>query len=320
MKLKTILMLSLFVGPFVILYTGVIEQVGMVFLLYLISGLGMAGIGMSVMHDALHGSYSKNKRLNAFLGGTMNLIGASAYVWHIQHNVLHHTYTNIHEADDDINMPFFLRFTPEAPKHKLHKYQFLYVWFFYAISTLLWVTIKDFVRIRRYRKLGLIEEHHEYQREMAKLIGWKILYYILVLVLPIVLLPVATGWVFLAFLAMHIFTGLVVSMVFQVAHIMTMVHYPKADQEGNIENNWTVHQFHTTCNFSPRSKVFSWLIGGLNYQIEHHLFPHICHVHYRKISPIVKATAEAHNIPYHVKPSFFHAVSDHVKMLKQLGK
>ncbi|WP_227009053.1 fatty acid desaturase family protein [Christiangramia fulva] len=320
MKLKTVLMLSLFTIPLLILSLGIVHSVGMLFTLYIISGFGMAGIGMGVMHDAIHGSYSNNSRLNRFLGYTMNFIGANSTVWRLQHNVLHHTFTNIPESDDDINMPFFLRFSPHKKKYKIHKFQFIYVWFFYGISTLAWITMKDFVKLFRYRNIGLIESKKEFQEKLIELSIWKLSYYIYALVLPAIFLPFSFWIVLLAFVCMHLVTGLMISCVFQVAHIMPGIVFPEINKDGEIKNNWLVHQFLTTTNFAPKSRILSWMIGGLNYQIEHHLFPNICHVHYRQISPIVKSTALEYGIPYNEKSSFAGAISDHVKMLKSLGK
>ena len=161
MILKTILMLSLFIIPMIIINSGLIASTGILFILYIISGLGMAGIGMGIMHDAIHGSYSTNKYVNKYLGYTMNLIGANSTVWRIQHNVLHHTYTNIDQSDDDINPPSVLRFSPHAKKNWMHKFQHFYVWFFYALSTISWITSKDFVRINRYRKKGFFSKKNK---------------------------------------------------------------------------------------------------------------------------------------------------------------
>lgn len=306
--------------PLIILCCGIIHNTLILFALYIISGFGMSGIGMGVMHDAIHGSYFKNSNLNKIFGYSMNLIGANATVWRLQHNVLHHTYTNIQESDDDINMPFFLRFSPHDIKYKVHRFQFIYVWFIYSISTLIWITIKDFVRLFRYRKMGLINSKKEFLNNLNTLIIWKLLYYAYALVLPAIFLPFSFGIILLAFLSMHVVTGLLISCVFQVAHIMPGVSYPQSNQNGKIENNWLVHQLMTTSNFSPHSRIFSWLIGGLNYQIEHHLFPNICHIHYREISPMVKETALKYGMPYHEKSSFLDAIYDHIKMLKILGK
>ncbi len=319
MILKTIVMLSVFCIPLIIISTGVVTSVWALFALYILSGLGMAGIGMGVMHDAIHGSYSKNNSVNKYLGYTMNLIGANDSVWKVQHNVLHHSYTNVQEGDDDINAPFFLRFSPNAKHYWIHRFQHIYVWFFYGLSTLSWVTTKDFVRLNRYRKLGFFQSKSEYKHVLLKMISWKLLYYSYALILPLIMVPLPVWIILLAFLSMHFVTGLAISIVFQTAHINPDAEFPLPDKAGNIPANWSEHQLATTSNYAPRSRFFSWLIGGLNYQIEHHLFPNISHTHYRKLSPIVAKTAKEFGVTYHVKKTFFAAIRDHVKMLRQLG-
>ncbi len=313
-------MLLLFFVPIIIINTGIVSSTGLLFALYITAGLGMAGIGMGVMHDAIHGSYSKNQQVNKYLGYTMNLIGANATVWKIQHNVLHHTYTNIDAADDDINAPFFLRFSPHAKRYWLHKYQHLYVWIFYGLSTLSWITTKDFVRINRYRKLGFFSKKNEFRNSVITVVAWKLFYYSYALVLPLIMLPIAPWVVLLAFASMHCVTGLLISLVFQTAHVMPGVDFPLPDDGGLIANDWTIHQLATTSNYSPKSRFFSWLIGGLNYQVEHHLFSNICHVHYKKLSQIVSETAKEYGVPYHTKKTFFAALRDHAQMLYQLGR
>ena len=317
---KTIFMLGLFFIPLFILNSGIVSSPLVLFILYIISGLGMAGIGMGVMHDAIHGSYSKNRNINKFLGYTMNLIGGSATVWKIQHNVLHHTYTNIHEADDDINMPSFLRFSPNAKKYWWHRFQHIYIWFFYGMSTISWVTAKDFIRLRRYQKMGFFKRKNELQKETLKIIGWKVLYYSYTLVLPIFMVSLAPWLIILAFVTMHFITGICLSLVFQTAHIIRSTEFPLPDQHGVVENDWWKHQLVTTSNYAPGSIFFSWLIGGLNYQIEHHLLPHICHIHYSQLSPIVARTAKEFGITYLTKKTFAAAILDHVTMLRELGK
>ena len=280
----------------------------------------MAGIGMSVMHDAIHGSYSKNKKINTLLGYTMNLIGANTTVWRIQHNILHHTYTNINDADDDINTPFFLRFSPNDKHHWLQQYQHIYIWFIYAISTLFWITSKDFARLIRYKKMGFLGKRHEYKKALMSMIAWKLFYYSYALVLPMIMVPQAWGLILLAFLCMHIVTGILVSIVFQIAHIMPDNTFPLPNKIGVMEDDWYGHQFATTSNFSPKSDLLFWLIGGLNYQVEHHVLPDVCHVHYKKLTKIVSDTAKEYGMPYHVKKSVGHAIWDHMSMLRFLGK
>lgn len=319
MFLKSGIVITLFFVPLTILSLGLVSSVWAIFGLYILAGLGMAGIGMGVMHDAIHGSYSNNKKVNQWMSYTMNLIGANVTTWKIQHNVLHHTFTNIAESDDDINTPFFLRFSPHAVKHPIQKYQHIYVWFFYGISTLLWITAKDFVNAVRYNKMGHYKGNKKFWREIVNIAAWKVLYYSYALVLPMIMLPVAWWVVLLAFLTLHLITGLSVSTIFQAAHVMPDMDYPVPTDTGVIDNDWAVHQMATTTNFAPNNRILGWCIGGLNYQVEHHLFPQICHVHYRKISEIVAFTAEEYGVPYFVKKTFLGAVADHMGMIRKLG-
>jgi len=320
MVIKSIILLSLYIVPIVLVISGVPQTTFQLFACYFLSALGMAGVGMGVMHDAIHGSYSSSREVNKWIGYSLDMVGASSMVWHLQHNVLHHSFTNIDEHDDDINAPFFLRFSPNAEKNGLHKYQHLYAWFFYSLSTLSWVTAKDFIRFTRYFNMGMVKGGEKaYKRGIVKLIFLKVAYFLIVLGLPILFSPFSFGLILLAFVMMHFITGLVITMVFQIAHIVEVVDFPKADKNGVVEGERILHQLATTCNFAPKSRVLGWFIGGLNFQVEHHLFPDICHVHYRKIAPIVKATADEYNVPYYSKPKFFMAVLDHFKMLYILG-
>lgn len=320
MVTKTIFMIALFFVPLLILSSGIVSSTPILFALYILSGFGMAGVGMGVMHDAIHGSYSKNKKINKFLGYSFNLIGGNATVWKIQHNVLHHTYTNIEEADDDLNAPFFLRFSPHAKHYWVHQFQHIYIWFFYCISTISWITTKDFVRLKRYRDMGFLDKKNEYNKALAGMSAWKIAYYIYALILPMIMLPFSWGIILLAFLCMHFVTGFLVSIVFQIAHIMPNTNFPLPNNNGEMDDSWYGHQLATTTNFSPKSKLLYWLIGGLNYQVEHHVLPDVCHVHYKGLSKIVADTAKEFGMTYHVKSSLFSAIGDHTRMLKSLGK
>lgn len=320
MVTKTIVMLSFFFVPIILLSSGLITSVWALFTAYLVAGFGMSGIGMGIMHDAIHGSYSRNKNVNTILGYTFNLIGANDAVWKVQHNVLHHSFTNIEHADDDINAPFFLRFSPHAKHYWLHRFQHIYIWFFYGISTISWITTKDFVRLTRYKNMGFFNKKHEFKKVLSCMIGWKLLYYTYALALPMIIVPQAWWLILLAFLSMHFVTGLLVSTVFQVAHIMPENEFPLPDKEGDMSDDWYSHQFNTTTNFSPKSKFLSWMIGGLNYQVEHHVLPDVCHIHYKKLTKIVAETAEEYGMEYHVKKNFGLAIMAHIKMLRLLGK
>jgi linoleoyl-CoA desaturase len=319
MYLKAMLMVAMFTVPLILMIFNVVSNPLGVVLLYLLSGLGMAGIGMGIMHDANHGSLSKRASVNNILSKSLDFMGCSSAVWKLQHNVLHHTFTNIQDHDEDIDTPFFLAFSPNCKKYWINQYQHIYIPFFYCLATLNWVTAKDFMALYKYRNMGLIPSKREYILEIFRTIGWKLFYYSYVLALPLIFNDVSALWIVLGFLFCHFLTGFMISMIFQLAHVMPDMRFRVVENQ-EVEINWYVHQLENTANFSPNSPVFSWLIGGLNFQIEHHLFPNICHQHYRKLSRIIAETAREYQKPYHVNKYFFVAVWKHLKMLRAIGK
>lgn len=319
MYIKTIFMLSLFFVPFASLIY--FEPQGWAAIgLSMIMGLGMAGIGLSIMHDAIHGAYSANTSVNKFWGYALNLVGGCAVNWKIQHNVKHHTYTNIEDHDEDIEPKAILRFHPGTKLKPVHKYQYIYAWFFYALGTFFWVTFKDFAKIIRYTKEGILAKNSSsVVKEYAILIGTKIFYYSYVIGLPVIFTSYTGGEIFLGFFVMHLVAGMGLAVIFQPAHLLEEVEYPQPDKEGKMPYSRFVHQLYTSVNFANKNKLVTWYGGGLNYQVEHHLFPHICHVHYHALAPIVKETAKEFGIPYYAKDGFFETIREHTNMLKWLG-
>ncbi len=321
MTIKAIVMFSLYFVPFILLLTGLFTSPWMIILLFCVMGLGVAGIGLNIMHDANHGVYSKHHKLNKWMGYTMNLIGSNSTVWKIQHNVLHHTYTNIQNVDEDIEtIPFLLRFSPHQKRTWIHRFQHIYAWFLYGLMTIMRVLVSDFVKIFKYNKEGFFKTKGEFRKELFQLFLWRAFYFGYALVLPLVLLPVSPWLILVSFFIMHYIAGFILAIIFQTAHVMPSTEFPLPTEGGKIESSWAAHELATTTNFSPKSKWFSWLIGGLNYQVEHHLFANICHVHYRSISIIVRDTAIEFGMPYKTEKSFFSALWSHAKMLKQLGR
>lgn len=321
MVFKTIFMLLLYFVPFGMMLSGMASTYGIYLLLCLVMGTGVAGIGLSVMHDACHGSYSTKAWVNNLLGFSLNVIGGNAFNWKVQHNVLHHTYTNIFDADEDISPRGALRMAPESPWKPFHRFQFVYAWFLYGLMTLVWVLGKDFGRLVKYQREGLVKKQKaNIYSEWAILIASKLVYIGYVLVLPIMILPYSAGQIIVGFLLMHYVAGFILAVVFQPAHVIEGTSYFKPDGQGNLENNWAVHQLHTTTNYATENRLLSWYVGGLNFQVEHHLFPNVCHVHYRALAPIVKSTAEEFGVPYKSKRTFWDAMVAHKRLLKVLGE
>ena len=320
MVFKSIFMLLLYFVPYTLAISGVITNNWLYWLLWVCMGVGMAGIGLSIMHDANHGSYSKNKLINRLFGLTLNILGGSAKNWRIQHNRLHHTFTNIHEMDPDVSPMGLLRFSPDAPLKKIHRLQYIYAWFFYGLMTLSWTFMKDFKDAVRYQKMGLYKQlKTSFAKEMTLIIATRILYFAYMVVLPLIFMDITWWQLIIGFLTVHFVAGTTLALIFQLAHVMEETKFP-LPEDGSVNNQWAAHQLSTTLNFANNKKVFSWLIGGLNFQVEHHLFPHISHIHYSKIAPIVEKTAQEFNMPYNSENSFFRALASHGRMLYQLGR
>ncbi len=319
MKFKTIFMLCLYTIPLVLMLTGLVTSLWAVMLMWVIMGFGMSGIGLSIMHDANHGSYSSNPKINYALGYAINFTGGYHVNWIIQHNVLHHSFTNVHGFDEDIDKGV-MRFSPNQEHKSFFRFQAFYAPFLYGLMTIYWLLIKDFQLLFRYDKKELFEgQGLTFQNALAQILFNKTWYLLLILVLPMLIIDLPWWQILLGFLLMQFICGLILAFIFQPAHVLESTKFYVADENDSIENNWAIHQMHTTSNFASKSVFFSWFIGGLNYQIEHHLFPNICHVHYRNISKIVKATAVEFNVPYNQQKTFFSAVRSHFALLHKLG-
>jgi linoleoyl-CoA desaturase len=320
MVVKSTVLLAIYILPFVLLLS-LQPTFGVSMALWFIMGLGVAGIGMSVMHDANHGAYSSSKTVNSLMGYTLNLAGGSAENWKLQHNILHHTYTNVVEMDEDIQDRLVLRFSPHTKVKFFHKLQWLYAFGFYGLLTLYWVLAKDFVQYFLFIRKGVNPNSKAENRTfLLKLITMKVLYFFVILAVPTLFFGIPFVQVLLGFLLMHFVAGIILTVVFQLAHTVEGTSHPRPNEHGTIENDWAIHQLETTVNFSRHNKLISWYVGGLNFQIEHHLFPRVCHVHYPAIAEIVKATAEEFGVPYMENKTFLQAVRSHIATLHRFGR
>lgn len=280
-------------------------------------GFVLATIGFNVMHDANHGSYSKNKTINDLLGLTLNALGGNAFLWKTKHNIIHHTYTNIDGLDDDIAKSPLMRMAPTQVWVPAHKFQHIYVFFLYAISSFAWVFLMD---LNKYFKQKVYTTPLPKMSFQEHFIFWmsKILYVIFYIAIPVYFV----GWANwgIGFAIMHVIMGLTLSVVFQLAHVVEHTEFEHVEEDKLVDSEWAIHQIVTTANFAPGNKVVSWFAGGLNYQIEHHLFPRVSHVHYPALSRIVKELCQEYGVRYYESPSVWTAIASHVKVMKEFGK
>lgn len=282
-------------------------------------GYTFACIGFSVMHDANHGSYSTKPWLNDALGLTANALGASSFFWKQKHNIIHHTYTNVDGIDDDIAKSPIIRHCESQKWVPAHKIQHLYLLPIYALSSIFWLFFMDFTKYFT-RKIFTTEAWKLTRKNHIIFWTTKILYFTFYMIIP------AMVWGFGAWLAgffvLHAVMGITLSLVFQLAHVVENTEFENValDETKHIDSAWAEHEIRTTANFAMGNKFISWFVGGLNYQIEHHLFPRVSHIHYPAISKIVMQKCVEYNLPYNKYDTMSEAIASHFRVMKTLGQ
>ena len=277
-----------------------------------------SAIGFNVMHDGGHGSFSRYKWVNDLAALSLNFLGANIFMWKTKHNVIHHAYTNVDGLDDDIDAKPFLRLCDTQKFYKIHKYQHLYFWAAYSLLYLYWIFVTDY---KKYflKRVGSVPLKKMSRADHISFWSFKVLHLLLFIALPIYMLGFGPWGI--GFLVYGLFAGFILSIVFQLAHTVEHTQFPVPDKAtGRLEDEWAIHQIKTTANFATENKLVSWYVGGLNFQVEHHLFPKISHVHYPAISKIIKQACQEYGVNYIEYPRVRYAVASHVAHLRQLGR
>jgi linoleoyl-CoA desaturase len=280
--------------------------------------LAMAGIGFNIQHDGNHGAYSRRAGVNKAAALSLNVLGGDAYFWHFKHNIAHHSYPNISGFDEDIYFGPLARMSPHDKRYWFHRFQYLYIWLLYALLALKWQLSSDF---RSMIRPGVRQTPVARPRGWDQVCFWvgKLCFFGLAFGIPVLFHP------FLNVLGVYVVTSLVLGLtlatVFQLAHCVEEATFRiPADGTLHIEREWTAHQVESSVDFARANRVLTWYLGGLNFQIEHHLFPKTCHIHYPAISPIVEATCRDHGVEHTSHPTMRAAIGSHIRWLKQLGR
>ncbi len=279
--------------------------------------LSVTGIGFNIQHDGGHHGYSNHRWVNKLMAMTLDLIGGSSYIWARKHNSIHHTFSNITDQDDDINMGALGRLSPHQKRLKFHSLQHLYVWFLYGFLPIKWHVFDDFRNVIS----GRIGEHRIARPkgwDLVTLIGGKVVFFSLALAIPLLMHPVLVVLVF--YFAITYVQGVILSVVFQLAHCVEEADFPMPREDtGRMESTFAAHQIETTVDFARGNRLLSWLLGGLNFQIEHHLFPQVCHVHYTALAPIVENTCAEFGLRYRANKTFRAGLASHFRWLRRMG-
>ena len=280
--------------------------------------LGAILIGFCVQHDANHGAYFRSRRFNHLLGWTADaLLGFSSYAWRVKHNVAHHTYTNVDGYDDDINQTPFARLTPTQQPRPWYRLQHIYIWPLYSLMVIRWQTGADIAAIVR-RRIGRSALHLPRRWDLVGLIAGKAVFVTWAIAVPLLVYP---WWVVLpGYLGFTMATSLVTATTFQLAHCVEEADFVSPGALAAEPRVWAVHEVETTVDFCPGNRVLTWVLGGLNYQIEHHLFPRVAHTHYPHLAEIVRRNALKHGVRYTSQPSLRAALRSHQRHLRALGR
>jgi linoleoyl-CoA desaturase len=280
-------------------------------------GLVGAGIGFNVQHDGGHEAYSERRFINRLMAMTIDLLGGSSYVWRWKHNVIHHSYPNIAGADDDIEIQPLARLSPHQRHHSLHRGQHIYLWVLYGLLPVKWHFVDDFRQVAAGRITG-----HSFPRprgwDLAVFVGGKLLFYGWAFVLPALFHPF--GAVLGCYAIASFVMGVTMSVVFQLAHVVPDADFPAPDASARLAHDFAEHQVRTAVDFGRTSRLCCWYTGGLNFQIEHHLFPRVSHIHYPALSRIVEATAREYGVPYAAHPTARAAILGHWRWLHRMGR
>jgi linoleoyl-CoA desaturase len=279
--------------------------------------LAAAAVTFNVQHDGGHGAYSDRTWINRLAAFTMDLVGASSYLWRVKHGVYHHTYTNVPGHDTDIDVGALARLAPQQPRRLAHRWQHYYMWALYGLMAVRWHLMGDFMDVAR-GKIGPHRVARPRGWDLALFVGGKCFSLGLFLGLPMIFHPV---WiVVLYYLLAAGIMSLVLAVVFQLAHCVEEAEFPEpTDGTGRMTSAWAEHQVETTVDFARRSRVLSWLLGGLNFQVEHHLFPRVCHVHYPALSRIVEQVCREFGVRYTAHATLFAGIRSHFRWLRRMG-
>ena len=315
MYVKTVVILTFFAAMYTLLVFFA-DTWWQAFPLAILLSLSVAAIGFNIEHDGGHQAYSDHVWINRIMAMTLDLVGASSYVWHWKHSVVHHTYVNVTDHDADIDIAPFGRLSPHQSRLGFHRWQHFYLWPLYGVNVIKWHLYDDFRDVFLGR-VGATRMPRPKRWELVGFVGGKLLFFTLALGLPLLF---HSAWIVLPFYAVTVsLAGLVISVVFQLAHCVEEAEFPLPREHYSMENAWAVHQVATTVNFARSSRLQSWLLGGLNFQIEHHLFPRICHVNYPALSQLVEQTCRDFGIRYREHRSFRSGLSSHFRWLRRMG-
>jgi len=318
MVFKTVLIFTLFFLTYALLLSNQFSP-GMLLVIAMAHGFFTACIGLNIAHDAIHGAYTSGTTWNKVIGTSFNIIGANDFMWKCSHNGMHHSHTNIVDYDADIDQIPLIRLNPHQDLWWIHRFQHIYIFAIYSLTSIAWVFARDYAEYFHPKVNGKAKTDRPVF-EFLRMVFFKCIYYTFFVAIPFMVMDIPWQYFVFGFVIMHLVEGLTLALIFQLAHVIEGTSFPRPDDKGRIDHSWAAHQLYTTANFGCKNDFLNYICGGLNFQVEHHLFPTICHVHYKHIAPIVEQTAKEYGLPYNNHPTYFGALNSHIKQLKIFGR
>ena len=285
---------------------------------YALIGVWGVFLGLNVGHDAAHFALFKSRRWNKVFLLVFDLLGTNSFNWKNRHVGAHHLFPNIMDYDSDIQQSEVVKIFPKDKHRVMHKVQWAYMPFVYMIYIFRWVVYRDFKDIFT-RRIGGFDNSNYPAKEIVKMVLFKFGYFGYIVVVPKMILGFSWGQVFGAFFLLTVFASLTITMVLLSTHVGEHANFPEPNADGVMPHAWSRHHMMTAGDFATDSMVVTHLFGGFNHHVIHHLFQHICHIHYPELTKILIRVASLHGVEYRSEKHMFSSMYSHFKLLYNNG-
>jgi linoleoyl-CoA desaturase len=313
---KTALIFGAFFSSYGLIVTNHFTGVALVFaLVFMHFSLFLTTIG--VAHDATHYSYFKSRRANEAMWIIFDLLGVNSHFWVKTHVHSHHHAPNVALFDSAIDSFSIVRLHPKTKRHPVARYQHLYMFVIYGLATLYQCYVLELVSLKK-NFIGFRHGSRRSRVNIAKIYFFKLFMAGYSLLLPLAVVNAPWWQIALGCLAGHFVCGTTIGIVFMTTHLAEDTMFPEADEDDCLPQPHAEHILATTADFSVENPLVTWIAGGLNLHVAHHLFPSISQVHLPEITKIVKEVAREYGLAYR-EYSLFGALRSHLRLLKRLG-
>ena len=274
---------------------------------------------LNFAHDAAHHALTGKKKLdNIIFELVFNWQGANGYLWKIRHNHSHHAYPNVDDCDADLQVNGLIALSPNQQLRWFHRYQHIYAPFAYMFYTLLWVFYKDIVLFLQRKQANIIFRKHP-AGEWIKFVLYKILYIGMYILVPCYVTGMELKWVVIGFVLMHFILSLFLLFTFLISHYVEGIVFTNPGDDGTLNNSWARHQINVSVDFHAERLWAGCIFGGFNAHVAHHLFPNVCHVHYPRITRLIKKKLKKYDVTYR-EVNYLGGIASHLRFIKMMGR